>query len=576
MPRLTFGQRKLNSILIATFAEMLLGLLLSMTDSAIVGHLIGLEALSAINTIMPLNSLSLFLGMVVSSGASLAYAKEIGLFHREKAHGVFGLSLLIASVFGFLLFLLGILALPVYMRAIGVGQAVAALSREYMVFFSLCLLLGPLKNLLSSMVFCDGGEVIGAASSISNSVGNALFSLLLGWKLGIRGVALGTLLSTLLAFGILSLHLLSRRSSLGIRFSFSRESLAFILRTGLNSDTMFLYFTLLSALCSQITALRFGSDWLPMLTLLYAMIELSVVLESTGEAIKPLTAAYLGSKNSPALRSLLHGARRINLTAGAVMSLLLLISAPWVPYVFHLNTDARLYSVCVRGLRVYAISFLPMAWLALYDSYWLYIGRRRLSFLSNTLKYFLCAAVLIPLLTRFLGPIGLWLSFALAPVLSLLIIRAVGLSHYGRRLFPDFMALDPKRVMDYSLTVCAEEILGFQQKAEDFLRAGNVDAGTVYRVSLAIEELLFLIREKNPGKMVYAECCLRIGDREVSMELWDSGTALDITDTDLQVSSLRSYVLSSLMTVSRSNAYQLSLGLNRCLITFVKREEGKE
>ena len=195
MPRLTFGQRKLNSILIATFAEMLLGLLLSMTDSAIVGHLIGLEALSAINTIMPLNSLSLFLGTVVSSGASLAYVREIGLFHREKAYGIFGLSLLIASVFGFLLFLLGIFGLPVYIRAIGVGQAVAALSREYMVFFSLCLLLMPLKNLLSSMVFCDGGEVIGAASSISNSIGNALFSLLLGWKFGIRGVALASTVS---------------------------------------------------------------------------------------------------------------------------------------------------------------------------------------------------------------------------------------------------------------------------------------------------------------------------------------------------------------------------------------------
>ena len=583
MQRLTFGQRKLNSILTATMAEMLVGTALSMTDSAIVGHLIGLDALAAINTVMPLTTLSLFLGTVVSSGATLAYSNAIGAFQKEKADGVFGLALLAESVFGIALFLLSLFAPPVYIRHIGLSAPVAALLRDYMRFYAFFLLLRPLNTLLTAMVFCDGGERVGAASSIASSAGNAVFSLLLGWRLGIRGIALGTLLSTLLSFGILSAHLFSRRSTLRPSLRFSPSDLVFILRTGINSDIMFLYLTLLAALCSRIVTKRFGEEYLPMLTVLYAVIELNVALESAGEAIKPLTGAYLGEKNYPALRALLDYTRRVNLLLGACMSLLLLAAAPLIPYVFDLGKNAALYAVCVKGLRVYAVSFVPMAWLALYDSYWLYIGRQGLSLFSNTLKYFACAAVFTPPLSYLLGPVGLWTGFALAPVLSLLIVWTVGLWRYGPRRFPALMEEDGVPAADYSLRLTPEEIADLQQRAEAFLRAEGTDRRTVYRVSLMLEELLNLIADKNPGKSVYAECCLRVEDGDVTMTLWDSGSSFDITqegaapaglsgDTlSTALEGLRRQVAASIVG-RREKRYQLSLGLNRYFIRFEKEE----
>ena len=575
MPRLTFGQRKLNSILAAIMGEMLVGVVLSMTDSAIIGYLIGLDALAAVNTIMPLTTFSLFLGIVISSGATLAYSNEIGAFRQEKAHCVFGLALLMELFAGAALFLIAVFALPAYVRYIGLPAAVTGLLRDYMRFYSFFLLFRPLKTLLSAMVFCDGGEKVGAASSIADSVGNAFFSLLLGWRFGIRGISLGTLLSSLLAFGILFSHISNRRSSLRVRFSFSAEDLLFIVRTGVNSDTMFLYFGLLCALCSHIVTKRFGAEYLPMLTVLYAMIELNVALESAGEAIKPLTAAYLAEKNLQALRSLMRYTLRLNLLTGAFMSLLTLAAANLIPCIFGLDKNIAVYSVCVKGLRIYAISFMPMAWLAFYDSHWLYIGRQWLSFFSNTLKYFLCAAVLVPLFSRFLGPAGLWTGFALAPVLSLLIICLTGVSHYGRKRFPDLLEEDRYHSADFSLILTAEEIIASQRQAEAFLREENVQEKTVNRAALAIEELLLLIAEKNPDRAVYAECFLRVAGERVTMVLWDSGTAFDITDEDLQLSGLRSFVVSSIMSVTRDRLYQLSVGLNRCRIQFMQSEDRK-
>lgn len=571
----TFGQRKLNSILFATMAEMLVGVALSMTDSAIVGQLIGLDALAAISLIMPLTTLSLFLGTLIASGASLAYSNEIGAFRLEKAHCVFGLALIMELVAGMLLFLLAIFALPAYTRHIGVSAEIEKLVDEYMSFYAFYLLLRPLITLISAMVFCDGGETVGALSSVANSVGNVLLSLILGWRFGMKGVSLGTLLSGLMALAILGFHVFGRRSSLRVRFKFSPGSFRFILRAGLNSDMMFLYLTALSALCSRIVTVYFGSEYLPMLTLLYAMVELNVALESAGEAIKPLTAAYLGEKNTPALRSLLHYTLRINLATGAAMSLLILAAAPLIPRIFDLNAIAGLYAVCVKGLRIYAFSCVPMSWLALYDSYWLYLGFHRLSFLSNTLKYFICAVFLVPLFSRFLGPVGLWMGFASASVLSLILVCMTGLGCYGRKRFPDFLDVGSGAEADFSLRLTEKEIMSLRQRAETFLRSNHVETQTVVRVMLAIEELLLLIAEKNPDKPAYAECFLRVEEDKVSMVIWDSGKAFDITDTDMRLLSLRSFVVSSLMTVQRDRIYQLSVGLNRCLIQFSRRENNQ-
>ena len=59
------------------------------------------------------------------------------------------------------------------------------------------------------------------------------------------------------------------------------------------------------------------------------------------------------------------------------------------------------------------------------------------------------------------------------------------------------------------------------------------------------------------------------------MVLWDSGEAFDITNEDMHLSGLRSFVVSSLMTVSHDKHYQLSIGLNRCCIHFKQNEDSK-
>lgn len=567
MKTLDFGQRKFNSILIASVLELTVGAFLSLTDCAIIGRIVGEDGLSAMNGIMPLMTVSIFVGSVIASGSALAYSKSVSAFRKEEAYGSFGLSVLLAALAGLMLMLIGLLVIPRYLLRIGAPEDVRMLAGQYMACFSVCLLISPAKDLMSSLVYSDGGEALGAASAIADSFGNVILSILLGLKLGMIGIALGTLLSNLLSMLLLTAHFFRPRCSLRLRFAFSWDKLWLILRTGFNSDIMFLYLALLSVLCNWIVINRFGAEYLPMLTVLYAAIEIDVILESAGVAIRPLIAVYAAEGNVPAVRTLMRYAGLINLLMGLLISVLFLVSAPWIPVLFDFEKGSALFQICVKGLRLYALACIPMALLALYDSYWLYIDRQKLSLLCNTLKYLLCSAVLAPLLSLLLGPAGLWLGFGLAPLMSLGIILVLGGTVYRNAGFPLLMK-DEGTVLDHSIELAPEAVVETRRAIKQFLLEHGVERQAIDLAILSLEELLLLTKEKNPEKRIWVECFVRIEKEGVRLSLWDSGVTFDNTDEELPVNSFRAYIVSRVLQLNVSSNYMQNVGFNRTQLFF--------
>lgn len=558
----SFGQRKFISILLASSLEMVIGVILSVSDTAITGNIIGLDGLAGLNLVMPLMTFSIFVGGVIAGGCTVVYSHALGAFRKQEAAEILGAALLASLALGVLLMLCAQIYLPAYVQLIGVSEEVYAKAREYLFFFSACLLISPVKDLLGSLVFTDGGEKLGAAASIVDSVGNIAFSIPLAFKMGMMGIGLGTLLSNILSLLIMLIHCFMPYSSLRVRFTFSPKHLPAFLRNGINSNMMFLYLAILGMMCNQIIHRLFSPDYLPVLTVLYALIELNILLECAGSALAPLVGAYLEEHNVPAIRGLTIYAVKTNLLIALMLSALLLLGAPLIPHFFDIDSDPVLYAACVRGVRIYALSCLPMSVLALYDTYWLCIGRQLLSFFSNFLKYFGMAALLTPIFCRLAGVDGFWIGFGLAPLPALGIIWLLGRQRFGREHFPLLLEDDPD-VADYSLILEEKEIYKMRQAAKQFLDVRGISDSVLNRTLISIEDLLLLVRDKNPGRTVFGECCIRTGNGNVTMVLWDSGDIIDFTAPGMEVTDMRSHMVASLMRYTKEKNYLKELGFNR-------------
>ena len=72
----TLGIRKFDSILLASALEMIVGVLISISDTAITGHVIGMKGLSAMNAISPLLGFTIFTEGLFSVGDQYAVREE--------------------------------------------------------------------------------------------------------------------------------------------------------------------------------------------------------------------------------------------------------------------------------------------------------------------------------------------------------------------------------------------------------------------------------------------------------------------------------------------------------------------
>ena len=89
-----------------------------------------------------------------------------------------------------------------------------------------------------------------------------------------------------------------------------------------------------------------------------------------------------------------------------------------------------------------------------------------------------------------------------------------------------------------------------------------MDARKSGLASLLVEETLMLIKERNARRKIHAEISLDWSEG-ITVVIRDDGEIFDITDADARVSSLRSYLVSNLMTAIPCRRNLTTTGFNR-------------
>ena len=360
----TLGIRKFDRILMASAIEMIVGIVIELIDSAVTGHIVGMAGLSAMNVVAPVLGFTIFTENLFSVGTSMLYAKRTGEYRKKASEQIFGMGLSLSSLVGVMTFAVITLLLPLYLDAIGVHGRVREYVMIYMSFLRFELMLSPVYEVLNLLITTDGDEFLSMASNIARPLLNIALSIWLGRRYGIAGIGMGTLISAVVALAILMLHFFSQRSSLRPRRYFSWKDLRSMLLFGWNDSAMFFVLPALFFVITKLVILRFGETWLPVLTVLYAVIEITSVFESTGEAMRAILPIYMGDQNNRAVLRLTKHSRRVNQIFGVLFGVVLLVAADWIPLAFDIE-EPYLLAVCARGLRIFAIACPTLSEMAL-------------------------------------------------------------------------------------------------------------------------------------------------------------------------------------------------------------------
>ena len=568
----TFCARKFHSMLLTASVSLGMEYLMLLSDSIIIGNLFGEAAIAASNLVSPIFSVAVFVSSLISIGSSMLYTYEMGKFQKNRADQIFGQGVILAMSSGAVLFLLAFLGKNVYFTFMNPSETVMTYAREYYQYYQFLMLLYPMYALLIDMVYSDGDELICNLSYAAQVGVNIPISIFLCRRIGVGGASLGTLIGTVLSLAVLLLHFFRRQNSLKFVWHFSGGDLLKMIKGGLLDSVVYLLWGITACTANKYILIRFGDDYLPALSVIISVIELTILFDGIGQAITPLVNVYRGEQNTVGIRKVMGLAGKAAAAEGIGASMLLFCFGRYLARMLGI-TDPGLLSLCETAIRLACPFLVCSALLFLLTTYYLLTEKLLLATWVTVMKDCLAPVALLMLLGHLFGVNGIWLGFGLAPLFSLVLGYFFIALRYGRQSFPLLLPETEAEVKDFDLCLTEQSIVELRDSLEVFLSERNVNRTLISRVMLLTEELEMLVLEKNPGKQVMAECTLILGE-DIQLIFRDDGVLFDITDSDGTISSMRSYLVANIM-ISQRRKHLVTTGYNRNAFRFNREPQAK-
>ena len=381
----------------------------SITDLIVAGWFIGKDGISAINNASQVMMILTQIIMGITTGGNILMGQYFG--SKDRSNRVKTNRTLLSV----LLFLLSRPILAA-LRAPALEEATAYLqvcSAGLIAIFGYNALAAMLRSVGNSKqpFYCV------AVTAGCNIALDCLF--MGGFRWGVRGAALATVLAQWASFVVCLVYVLRHRDLFGLvrrQISFHKDKMVQILKLGIPCAV-------------QMTVV--GLSWLAMTFLINAYgVEASaasgicakvkdvalLVTIALYTAATTMVAQCLGAKKFDRASRVVHVAMRLSLAVTAVLILGIELLAPQILSVFH--PDQGTMEIAVRNLRIEILGQIFYASFMVYNALPMGAGHTMFALGSSLLNCIVVRVILALILNHFYGLVGIFWACAIAPASS--------------------------------------------------------------------------------------------------------------------------------------------------------------
>lgn len=560
---MTFAGAKFAGLLPAATFSMVVEFLMGLSDSVIVGNIVGEDALSSVMLMQPAMNIVSFFAMLVGVGTSVLYSVEMGRFEQKRARELFTQGLWTALGFGALMIVgMSVLRRPV-LSAFGASPAVFAGACDYWLWFMPCAVLEPVAMFFVQMCYNDGDGRLCTFSYAAQLVGNCALSIPLTIKFGLAGCAAGTTIGNAAAIAVLLAHFRRKGNTLGFVRHFSLGDTWRICLCSVGDAANRLCNAALFFLLPYYVIAHLGSEKLPVLAVVVTVLGLGEAFDGVATAAQPLATVYIGEGNPRLTRRIMGRATYAAVIEGAAMAVVLL-AFPSLAVKMVGVTDPALADEAATAVRLVSLGLVGTSVTMLYNSYYMFVSRRAVAVVLTVAATFAAPFAMYMAMGALFGGAGVWLALGLAPYVALGAVALWLARMHGFDKVP--LLLDRQRarkIRVYDLTLDERSICSVSEAVNKYLAARKAAGPALAaRAALLVEEALMVIRDRNGGRRTLAEVTVDIADG-VDIVMRDDGEIFNITDADQQISSLRSYLVSNLMVETPRRRNMTTTGFNR-------------
>lgn len=567
MKKKTFASKKLNMMIMGGLAAEFSVFLQMATDNIIAGHILGTIGLQALTLLTPFITINAFASNLLSFGAELLYSKSVGNESEERANKVFSCGFYITMIIGICLFLSMILIKPLFFNGIKASEDVIGLASVYYDYYKFAMILNPISFYTAVLIYCDGDEILYGLSSFLQVIANIALSSLLGKKLGIVGLAIGTLISICICFSIAFLHFLKKNNTLKFVNYFKLADCITMFKYSFPTNIPMLGWSIMSAVFTRLIIKIKGPEYIVVITVFMCVLEISEIFKSVINAMPPLVLSYTKYKCAKGAEKIMKlSIIKLVYLAVAVNAGLLIF--PRLILLMYNISNTELYPELIASVRIFSLMMLPMAIYSLFSAYYIAIDKMLYGLLINFSKDVVlpisigvCAGELYGFVYMQWGiVVGVLLSGVIIFVCLYLINRKNGFPYmdkligHERCLFSEYL-VDARNEGEI-----AYDIAG---KLKDY----HITEEKIRICNFLIESYLQKIYDIN-GCPVNVEFIIDLNDK-ISFIIRDDGIIANII-MDKRIDSFNDYVMYSFLEKYYQTRYYESLSCNCHVLQLVK------
>ena len=411
----------------AVLTNLCTALFRTLDDGLFVSRYVGPTALAAIKIITPINSLLMGFSHLFSIGASTLSAHKMGEGDREEANRIFSRVVLSAGVVGAVFSAVVLFFEEPILMFLGADAETLPIAMTYTRIIYADAAPHLMGMCMASYYSTAGKPVMGLASSILNGAMNIIFDvILIVWlKLGADGAAYSTI------FGEIAVMLLgfvfyamrkheihfTRPHGKYIETTWNAWKAGFSQFIGSVSIGVTNYvtnITLISMLGSNGIAANSIINDLRMM--------LNTAFVGYAGCVGPVIAYNYGNRNPKRLKRIL----RYNLRFwffGTVMVEILgqLLKKPLISIFIPNPETSPIYAMTLEGLTIEYFAVMFSAGCIFTMRMFVALGAPKYAAVLSTMRNFVFRLIMIIVLPRMLGEVGVWLAFPVAEFLSCMV-----------------------------------------------------------------------------------------------------------------------------------------------------------
>ena len=426
-PNIDLKNTPILSLFISYFVPSFISMIVLSTyvivDGIFIGKGIGENGLAAVSICMPIFSFFVGLEFLFGIGGAALSGMILGANKKYKARVIF-CSIIYFSIS--LAFILGVL-LFIFRFEVTAFLGVNENMMEYvMPYFNVIVLGGAI--ILAQYIFCSFARndrapnlvmISFLAGSVINIILNYIFIFVL--ELGMLGASLSTILGHLFALLIVLKHFIFKNGDLYFIKAFNIRIIFAAIKSGIPPSMGEFTFAFIIILMNVLILKVDNESSVAVLGIIVYMITICfAVILAISHGLQPIVSYNFGSKNLDRVLQAFKIGMILAFIIGALIYLVLYFCIPYIGHLF-LRKDSAILGDLIMAVRIYFLGYLLVGFNVVIGTFLQAIGKIRGAVIVSLSHNLIFMTLLLPIFAYFFGVIGIWSSFPVSLLCSLVV-----------------------------------------------------------------------------------------------------------------------------------------------------------